>query len=74
VLPLVFVVEILLGTSDDASCKYRQEFFMDTATNLVLDVDYCKIRFLSPNQFPLPSDNQITAMKLKFASWWCGAT
>ena len=66
-LPLVFIIEILLSVSNDASCNYRQEFFMDTATNLVLDVDFCKIRFLSPNQFPSPSDNQITAMKLKFA-------
>jgi hypothetical protein len=66
-LPLVFILEMYLSISDDASCNYRQEFFMDTATNLELDVDFCKIRFLSPNQFPSPSDNSITAMKLKFA-------
>jgi hypothetical protein len=63
----IFVVRMILSNSNNPACEYKHEFFLDTATQVNLDVDYCQIRFLSPNQFPAPSDNQITAMKLKFA-------
>ena len=67
ILASVFIAEMLLSMTDNPACDYNQEFFLDTATQVVLDVDYCQIRFLSPNHFTSPRDNQITAMKLKFA-------
>ena len=66
-LPLVFVTQIFLSMTDTPACDYTQEFFLDTATQLVLDVDYCNVRFVPPSHFTSPSDTQITAMKVKFA-------
>ena len=67
IIPLVFVTERILSVSNNPACDYNQEFFLDTATQLVLDVDYCNIRYVPPTLFSSPSDSQITAMKLKFA-------
>mmetsp|Transcript_60899 Transcript_60899/g.163020 ORF Transcript_60899/g.163020 Transcript_60899/m.163020 type:complete len:2559 (+) Transcript_60899:1883-9559(+) len=67
VFPLLFILESLLSSTATADCNYNQEFFLDTSNFLVLDLDYCNVRFLKASNFPTPRDNQITALKVKFA-------
>jgi len=50
-------------------CSFQSEFYLDTASSITLELDKCDLRFLpaNPSIFPKAGDNQVRALKVKFA-------
>jgi hypothetical protein len=81
VVVTIAVVAIFSMMGGEPTCVFDQQFFLDKANTVTLRLDNCYVRFL-PAQTQSPPDDQLEAVKIKFAlkkdpkikleGSWCG--
>jgi len=81
ILVTVAVVVVLGGPVVAPSCVFTQQYFLDKAASMTLNLDNCNVRFL-PARTQAPPDNELDGAKIKFSiksdpnikleGEWCG--